>query len=285
MLDNTNEEHFDNPTNTQMGNPSDKITPAAEIETKTPNHETENMEVHHHPDLHHGTKRWKEYILEFLMIFLAVTLGFFAENIREHISDKDKTKVFAASLYQDFKTDSASLVQIINFTVQKIKNIDSLNYFIHQPNNRISDSNLYRCIVYLISTSPFDNINGTYEQAKNTGSLRFFNQSLINNFNSYDAISLKLKQMEDWENKVLYEQVIIKTGEMFNFSVFDDLRNDGYISHDMYFRNIKEESIDVLLNQSIVIKHLRERQLLQQKDLLQKSSQIITDLKKEYLFE
>ena len=43
-----------------------------------------NMEVHHHPDLHHKAKPWKEYFLEFIMIFLAVTMGFFAENIREH---------------------------------------------------------------------------------------------------------------------------------------------------------------------------------------------------------
>ena len=48
--------------------------------------ETEQpMEVHHHPDLHHEKKKWKEYFLEFLMIFLAVTLGFIAENIRESI--------------------------------------------------------------------------------------------------------------------------------------------------------------------------------------------------------
>jgi hypothetical protein len=42
-----------------------------------------HMEVHHHPDLHHEKKKFKEYLLEFVMIFLAVTLGFFAETIRE----------------------------------------------------------------------------------------------------------------------------------------------------------------------------------------------------------
>ena len=41
------------------------------------------MEVHKHP--HHIThkKKWGEYLLEFLMLFLAVFLGFVAENIRE----------------------------------------------------------------------------------------------------------------------------------------------------------------------------------------------------------
>ena len=52
-------------------------------ETKTP-----DMEVHHHPDLHHKRKNFKEYFLEFLMIFLAVTMGFIAENFRESMSAK-----------------------------------------------------------------------------------------------------------------------------------------------------------------------------------------------------
>ena len=47
------------------------------------------MEVHH---THHPThkKKWSEYIIEFIMLFTAVTLGFFAENIREHFIEKAK---------------------------------------------------------------------------------------------------------------------------------------------------------------------------------------------------
>ena len=47
------------------------------------------MEVHHP---HHPThkKKWSEYFLEFFMLFFAVTLGFFAENQREHLVEKAK---------------------------------------------------------------------------------------------------------------------------------------------------------------------------------------------------
>src|ERR1700731_4697152 len=57
--------------------------PNSEIRPATYNTQpaTNTMEVHHHPDLHHEKKPWKEYFLEFLMIFLAVTMGFFAETI------------------------------------------------------------------------------------------------------------------------------------------------------------------------------------------------------------
>ena len=46
------------------------------------------MEVHHHPKVE--KKNFKEYFLEFLMIFLAVTLGFFAESFREHLAESKK---------------------------------------------------------------------------------------------------------------------------------------------------------------------------------------------------
>jgi len=48
------------------------------------------MEVHRHPDVE--KKRFKEYFLEFLMIFLAVTLGFFAENKSSNIACQRQTK-------------------------------------------------------------------------------------------------------------------------------------------------------------------------------------------------
>ncbi len=59
-------------------------------ETINQKSEIKQMEVHHHP--HVEKKNFKEYFLEFLMIFLAVTLGFFAENVREHIGDASKEK-------------------------------------------------------------------------------------------------------------------------------------------------------------------------------------------------
>jgi len=50
------------------------------------------MEVHYHPDLHHQKKNFKEYFLEFLMIFLAVTLGFFSESILNILEKKLREK-------------------------------------------------------------------------------------------------------------------------------------------------------------------------------------------------
>ncbi len=41
------------------------------------------MEVHPHGHVH-SDKKWKEYLFQFVMLFLAITLSFFVENQREH---------------------------------------------------------------------------------------------------------------------------------------------------------------------------------------------------------
>jgi hypothetical protein len=75
--------------------------------------ETSNMEVHKHP--HHIThkKKWGEYLLEFLMLFLAVFLGFIAENFRERAVEGKKEKEYIKSIVEDLKTDSTNLNFII----------------------------------------------------------------------------------------------------------------------------------------------------------------------------
>ena len=64
------------------------------------------MEVHHHPHVPNHAKPWKEYLLEGLMIFVAVTLGYGAENIREHYVETKKALISAKNLYVDVINDS-----------------------------------------------------------------------------------------------------------------------------------------------------------------------------------
>jgi hypothetical protein len=244
--------------------------------------ESDLMEVHHHPEVHHKKKHFREYFLEFLMIFLAVVLGFLAENLREHISEKERAEVFAQSLAADFRQDTASLHQLMYYTKEKINKIDSLDFYLHAPRNQTNNYSLYNIIIYTISTFQLDNINGTYEQIKNSGSLRFFHQSLVDSLNGYDATSLKLKLMEDWESKYLYEKFTDQIQDKFNFLVMDDIRTREKVNHEMYLRNLDEKSMSILINQAIVIKNLRNRQLVQQESLLRKAEEILSELSKEF---
>ena len=59
------------------------------------------MEVHHQS--HTARKKWTHYFWEFLMLFLAVTLGFFVENQREHFVKHRRERQYVRSFLGDLK--------------------------------------------------------------------------------------------------------------------------------------------------------------------------------------
>lgn len=82
------------------------------------------MEVHHHPHVH--KKNFKEYFLEGMMIFFAVSLGFMAESIREKMTNQEKEEILIESLIQNLKKDTANLNSSIQKNLRKNVLQDSL---------------------------------------------------------------------------------------------------------------------------------------------------------------
>lgn len=74
----------------------------------------------------HKPKGWKQYLLEGLMIFVAVSMGFIAENIREHFADKEIEKRNIESLIRNLESDTTGITRTITFCEEKFKIIDSL---------------------------------------------------------------------------------------------------------------------------------------------------------------
>ncbi|MFZ9661922.1 MAG: hypothetical protein ACO29O_08590, partial [Chitinophagaceae bacterium] len=79
--------------------------------------------LHHHS---HGPRKFKEYITEFIMLFAAVTLGFFAENLREHQIEKEREIQFLENIHYDLEHDIQDINTTIAFNVEKQKMNDSL---------------------------------------------------------------------------------------------------------------------------------------------------------------
>src|ERR1035437_8934700 len=136
------------------------------------------MEVHHHPNVE--KKNLKGYILEGLMIFMAVTMGFIAENIREHITEHKNAKILAQSLLEDIKKDTASLHSLIAFSYKKNNASDSVLAIVHTPRNTWNATKFYTYMIPSVTSLPFKSTDGTYSQMKTSGTLRYFNQSLVN---------------------------------------------------------------------------------------------------------
>lgn len=121
----TGDETLDSPSNTKSENLSEKDISADEPDSSIPKQETENMEVHHHPHLE--KKNFKEYLLEGLMIFLAVTMGFIAENIREHFTDVRTEKEYLSSFKQQLLINKEQFTDLQNRFIDYKPALDSLS--------------------------------------------------------------------------------------------------------------------------------------------------------------
>ena len=137
------------------------------------------MEVHHHP--HVEKKNFKEYFLEFLMIFLAVTLGFFAESLREHLVNQEKERNYMESMIQDLKRDTAEATHVIADQSVIFKKMDSA---LKIPVESLTDINVqdtfYHHFVYFYSWidafTPHDN---TITQLKNAAGFNVIQKKMI----------------------------------------------------------------------------------------------------------
>jgi hypothetical protein len=169
------------------------------------------MEVHHHP--HAEKKRFKEYILEFLMIFLAVTMGFFAEGLREKIVDHGKEKHFVNGILADLKKDSLDLA--FSYPVQQwlLNKMDNaLKIPVEKIRDISSQDSFYRNFaIFNASFWVFVQNNTTITQLKSAGGFSVFqNQSVI------DSINLMNNYYESWVkmNADSYIKSYEKTGDL-----------------------------------------------------------------------
>jgi len=172
------------------------------------------MEVHHHS---HHPKKWKEYITEFIMLFAAVTLGFFAENQREHLIEGNREKQYMQSLYEDLRNDTTILNNLVKYDTIQTAKLDTTNKLLVE--NKWDADNiklLYRLNLKTAGTIRYNLSERTSAQLKNAGGMRLIaNQELSNKISEYWVKSENLK-----EYNTFVDDLKFKARER-SYSIFD----------------------------------------------------------------
>ncbi len=134
------------------------------------------MEVHHHS---HHPKKWKEYITEFLMLFLAVSMGFIAENLREKHIENERSEELMQAFIMDVKENQKQLDSLIKNNKRISYYYDTLA-FIHGFSKK--PINLKVLAVNMdLWMYRFQNKKTIFEQMKSTGALRYIQDKEILN--------------------------------------------------------------------------------------------------------
>jgi len=185
------------------------------------------MEVHHHA--HTPRKKWTHYFWEFLMLFLAVTLGFFVENQREHYIEHQREKQFIRSLFNDIKLDTANIAKIITSRSAKERMLDSLLYMMNSSRPGDFIKQIYPYAVLIGRTLPYRFVpnDGTMQQLKNSGALRLIrNRVVVDSIAKYD-ISVRniLGQYAVEENQI--EHYRTAGAKIFDALVFSHMIDEN----------------------------------------------------------
>lgn len=162
--------------------------------------------------------RLKKYILEFLMLFLAVFLGFIADNYREVVLEKSKERKYITSLIKDVEADKRDLNQVIKNNIFRKSYLDSLSsYCFAFDREGIATEKLYAFYPIVLQRPDFFIPNDlTMIQLKNAGDMRLINnQRAVKEILQYDLQKALIRnQQEYYEN---YHNKAISSGlKIFN---------------------------------------------------------------------
>src|SRR6187431_2654659 len=187
------------------------------------------MEVHSHS--HTERKNWTHYLWEFLMLFLAVTLGFLVENQREHYVEHQREKQFVRSLFNDIKADTANLGRIIDARTVKEHAIDSLSHLMNSDSVNNLTNQIYFYAVSIARTLPYRFVanDGTIQQLKNSGAFRLIRKrTVVDSISKYDVnVRNLLGQWEVEEGLIVHNRDAAT--KMFDALVFDPMLDENVV--------------------------------------------------------
>ncbi len=256
------------------------------------------MEVHHHAGSGH-TKKWTAYLLEFFMLFLAVFLGFVAENIREHKVEHNRAREFARSLLRDLQDDITAIQAQRRSTLSYIAISDSL---LELSKRKLEGRNaaafsFYTRFTYW--TAPVRWHRTTFEQIKNSGSLRYFGNKLLGKIMNYDA---RVNDIEDEfsNHKIRGNMLLDPINKIIDPALHHELSGYFIWQMDSMKAETKEHFFSKptasLENKRGEIQELLNMVVVQQRNLrigletrlpkaMELANELIADLKKEYHLE
>ena len=142
-------------------------------------------------------KHLGSYAVEFVLLFSAVTLGFFAENYREGLVERKTEKMYLQSLIKDLGQDTLKIDYSIRSKEIKDQYFDTLYGILYQTPRPWPTRKLYYISRYLLIREPFYGTMGTIHQLENAGGFKLIqDENLVDKINAYSAAKEKLNQIQ-----------------------------------------------------------------------------------------
>lgn len=237
--------------------------------------------------IHSKKRSWKGYFLEFVMLFLAISLGFMADNFRENISEKNKEDGYIQSMIEDVEEDRVNIREVIDVNTQRVNALDSL--LIKCFDFRGTEEEIFALNKYFVQVlihpeflTPADL---TMQQLKNAGGMRLIkSKNSINEIIRYDTKLKKIaSQQLYYEN---YQNRAIERGaEIFNIhKLLFFIRNPNNRFAPGYFELLNQNNSELKIfgNNVTMYKGIIEYYVTLLHEMNKQGELLIETLKSEY---
>jgi hypothetical protein len=225
------------------------------------------------------------------MLFLAVFLGFLAENIREHKVEREREKEYIETMISDLKEDTSLLNVSISGFKQKGIELDSLTILLNATNLKDHGSEIYYYGRLANRFTFFSNTDRTIQQMKNSGAFRLIRNNIAasNILQYYSEMNdLNLLQINTNSLSMEYRSIAYT---IFNPFVFESMVNDE--TNNVIIKPIGNPSLnsyDKLAIQRLIanVHYMKgSRLVLYDRYILlrKKATELMELLKKEYHLE
>jgi len=192
-------------------------------------------------------KSWKGYLFEFILLTLAVFLGFLTENYREEIGEQEQAEELAHNFYDELVADSTDILWYIDARNQKDVALTALkNYVLDSSLSKVSRAFVRNYYVGLFLNSRFEPTDVILEQLKNSGSLRYFKSKELQRLTGRLSESIsRMRQNDDYDADFVQDQILPLHVEYGDQKFYDKITHNGASTFGYL--------IDILLKDSVKI--------------------------------
>ena len=248
------------------------------------------MEVHQHT--HTPRKKWTHYFWEFFMLFLAVTLGFFVENQREHYIEGQREKKYMQNLLHDLARDTVNYNLSIALRLKRERQAHQLITMLYSPDRNKHLAELY----YFARQMPrmntiFYSTDATMNQLKNSGALRLIKKTdVADSIVAYNAATETYAENRhtEIETRIAFRNAM---GKVFDASVLLNMIDsagedmDKTVMSPTFLKPLITEEQQTINDLCTLVHFLYSQSIIARKTLYKNKEQavrLIELLKKEY---
>ena len=159
-------------------------------------------------------KKWYVYFIDFIMLFVAVTLGFLAENVRDQQTDKNREISYLKNVHEDLLVDINRFEFVMSANNWRLLMLDSL----HMEINKVSPDlpSLYYYLRNLALRTTFESSHLGLDQIKASGGFRLIqNAKIIAGIQDYERRLNSAMKLEEIRERTL-EQARFKMAVVFD---------------------------------------------------------------------